>query len=296
MAKKANKSPSKCGQHSCNERDNLRKCPYCERLFCKEHLGPKPVGMPRFHDTSPLAQKFMDEFHRSDGHACFPYTEKWAEDIEKKDEAYGKALNAFLSKKPKQALTRYIKIEDEPVYEPSSERYKDYTLPKDPKTSKSPTFRTLGRWLNHREHHSYDYSRIFSVFLWKIIVFAISLGFLAFALFHFYSLNQLLIWFVPLGWIVIAVAGFFALKSLFVFLKEFPNWLKRQPRWVKLLIIILIAFYVWKAYTGNSFGLGHSKIDSWESSLSTADLNMTNTAFALVNSFRQKNGIPVLEI
>ncbi|MBI2043318.1 hypothetical protein HYT25_02935 [Candidatus Pacearchaeota archaeon] len=126
----------KCFYHLHRKKADLFECKYCKEYFCKEHLKPEPAGLPRFRDTNPEAQKFMEGFHKDFGHPCFPYTrtldEKERKEKEKNDEAWkrydewkkkvGKSIvlkstsseeNVFISKP-----TKKLKKLSQPINEP----------------------------------------------------------------------------------------------------------------------------------------------------------------------------------
>ena len=103
-------------------------------------------------------------------------------------------------------------------------------------------------WLKGRSHQKYNYSRIFTHLLKNFIVFII----LAFLLMLLWSnkqyLNTLLIWFIPVGWLAIIITAFFTLKFLWETTIEIPNWYKRQQKWLKILLVCLIIFLLWRGY------------------------------------------------
>jgi uncharacterized protein YkwD len=151
------------------------------------------------------------------------------------------------------------------------------------------------KWLNYRDYQSYDYGRILHVFLWSILIFLIAIGFFVFSLVNFGELNSILIWFIPLGWIILLISGFFVIKHTLRFIGEVPNWIKRQRRWVKLLLILILAMYIFLVYRTQDLGLGYSNSHSASNVMSTYETNISNMGFSLINDFRVKNNLPKFE-
>src|SRR3989338_5175960 len=61
--------------------------------------------------------------------------------------------------------------------------------------------------------------------------------------------KKALSWIIKLGRVLILISLFFAIKFGWRLGKEGINILKRQKNWLKYLIIILIIFLLWQAYT-----------------------------------------------
>src|SRR3989338_11330168 len=61
--------------------------------------------------------------------------------------------------------------------------------------------------------------------------------------------KKALSWIIKLGRVLILTSLFFAIKFGWRLGKEGINILKRQKNWLKYLIIILIIFLLWQAYT-----------------------------------------------
>lgn len=79
MTSKSNKDSNKkeCHYHLCRKQTKLYKCKFCGRYFCKDHIKPKPPGLPRFKGTSHEDLVFMEEWHKPGGHPCIPYSDHW---------------------------------------------------------------------------------------------------------------------------------------------------------------------------------------------------------------------------
>lgn len=82
-----------CYYHSCKKRTELAWCPYCERLFCKEHLKSKTPTLPPLKKRGVVGRIYMEEW-REGGHPCPPYYDylkaKEKEDLEKRRRALDK--------------------------------------------------------------------------------------------------------------------------------------------------------------------------------------------------------------
>jgi hypothetical protein len=75
-----------CSYYSCRKRTGLQRCKYCGKLFCEEHLKPKPPYLPHFENPSIKNLLEMGKW-RELGHPCPPYADylekKKKEDLEK---------------------------------------------------------------------------------------------------------------------------------------------------------------------------------------------------------------------
>jgi uncharacterized protein YkwD len=91
----AKKTPKKhsnsiCAHSDCNIKSNLKKCPYCKDLFCREHFKAfKPhVGIDESWDK-----------HVGDGdHPCVSYVRHKEKEDKAREEQYNRDLAAFLDK------------------------------------------------------------------------------------------------------------------------------------------------------------------------------------------------------
>jgi uncharacterized protein YkwD len=110
-------------------------------------------------------------------------------------------------------------------------------------------FSNLGRWLNDKDYHRYRfYSRrkyLFKIFLGFIIALV--------AYNVFYSnlsqLNEIVLIFIKLGSLLLLASVVFLIYYGWKILKEIPNILKRQRKWIKYLVIIIILLLLWNIYT-----------------------------------------------
>jgi len=104
-------------------------------------------------------------------------------------------------------------------------------------------------WLKSREHHKYNFERRFNYLLGIIIPLIISI--VAYTIFYANAqkLNDVSLWIIKLGGVLILTSIFFIIKYGIRLIKELINILKRQRNWLKYLIIILLLFLLWQAYT-----------------------------------------------
>jgi len=304
-------------QGSDHQKGDLAQCKYCQRYFCKIHIKPRPAGVRQFQDYNKLSKELQDEANNPDSHPCIQYTEYFDNKAKEQNEKYIVALDKLFGKK-----RRYK--EPETVYDPGedypSEIIRQQTKPildsankhaDSPSIEESPsrqekTYNLVGKktgkrsnkiidWLNHKDYQEYDYFRMFKLFLWNIIILAISIGFLIFSIVTFSDLNQIILIFLPLGWTILVIAGFFVIKNVFTLIIEFPNWFKRQRRWVKLLLILILAIYIWQVYKTRDLRLGYlnkNPLQATETEMSASDLNISNTAFNYINTFREDKNLP----
>jgi len=105
MEKKRKKKNKICQYHSCNSKLHLKKCQYCGKYFCSEHVYAKPPGMPRFKGTSSEDLAFMEEWHKS-GHPCLEYGSIWKTKSQEEIERYGQALDSMRGVPIKKRETR----------------------------------------------------------------------------------------------------------------------------------------------------------------------------------------------
>ncbi|MBL7169906.1 MAG: hypothetical protein ISS48_02725 [Candidatus Aenigmarchaeota archaeon] len=102
-------------------------------------------------------------------------------------------------------------------------------------------------WLNRKNHYPYNYSRtgyVFTIIFWL----AVSLVSLYLVYSNINELNNNFIWFIQLGGCLFCVAGYFSIKYTYKLLKETVNWFNRQKNWLKILIVVLLLLFSWKAY------------------------------------------------
>lgn len=83
-----------CSYFSCKVKTNLATCEHCGKLFCKEHLEPKPPYLPDFKRAALETKIDMEIWRKPGGHPCPPYYDylkvKEKEEIEKRWQALNK--------------------------------------------------------------------------------------------------------------------------------------------------------------------------------------------------------------
>jgi len=112
----------------------LYQCPYCGEWFCEEHIEPSLVLT--FSQYQELWRKYRDlrdflenEWHKKNGHPCYPYTQQfWRTYEEKKKRLYS------ISKTSKRKVIKADHTTPQPRI---SRREKHYTPKEKPKKSKT---------------------------------------------------------------------------------------------------------------------------------------------------------------
>jgi uncharacterized protein YkwD len=193
------------------------KCKYCGQLHCPDHL------LPESHECEGLKQRQQRN------------VEKWKQGI-----ASSVGGNYVDSSENGEEHTSTIKHPKTHKKLKFSERFKNYGLEK---------YEGLKYWLRKREHHKYDYEGRASYLITTVLLFAASIV----GIILFYSnaskLNEIGLWIIKLAGVLILVSLFFAVKFGWRLGKEGINIFKRQRNWLKYLVVILIAFLLWQAYT-----------------------------------------------
>ncbi len=236
--KKEQKAPdSKIGVcHYCGKKTRVYKCKYCGEYFCKEHLQPKPAGLPRFNSTKPEDILFMEEWHKPGGHPCVPYLDVWRTKQKRKEEEYRQALDKFLRSKPikRPAYTTKIPI---PRY-----------------VQKKPTYRLsfyerIKRWFNYKKC-PYNHLRIEKL-MKDFLYLSISLGF-AFVIYtNIETLNEIVIVFLKLGSLLLLGSCILSLKYLYhivVNLKYGFRGLKNGYKLIAIILLISVVLYGYQNY------------------------------------------------
>ncbi len=160
-----------------------------------------------------------------------------------------------LLKRKEKNQERWKKVIQGPSYKKERKRKISHQRKKGPseKLSHFLTYKTrnFSNWLNSRGHHRYNFERRFNYLLGIILPLAISI--VAYVVFYSNAqkLNEINLWIIKLGGILILISIFFIIKYGIRFIKELINILKRQKNWLKYLIVILIFFLLWQAYTNN---------------------------------------------
>ena len=86
----------KCHYHSCKKKLELKKCKYCDELFCNEHITASPPSLPSFNPYNMEEKLQHEEWTKSDKHPCLPY-DRVIRDEEKQEKAkQEEKLNSFL--------------------------------------------------------------------------------------------------------------------------------------------------------------------------------------------------------
>jgi uncharacterized membrane protein len=114
-------------------------------------------------------------------------------------------------------------------------------------------------WLKHRNHSRYNFHRR-KRYLAKII----SLLFISFIALIFVYLradqfNEVSMWIFNLGGILILISLFFALKYGWDLIKESNNLIKRQRRWIKIILFIILLILIWQISSNGAIVIDKAK-------------------------------------
>lgn len=60
-----------CSHYDCNRKVKLRRCKYCKKLFCKEHLNPRAPSLPNLGHGNRSTKSKKEE--KAPGHPCPDY-------------------------------------------------------------------------------------------------------------------------------------------------------------------------------------------------------------------------------
>lgn len=112
----------------------LFRCVYCKEYFCKKHVEPKLFFLKsalekaeRFEETD-VVNKIYEDWRKEDGHACYPYTIRFFENVEIRRKKYIETLNKLLYKKEKFEVltpdkTQSSRIEESESVEKMEKKY-----------------------------------------------------------------------------------------------------------------------------------------------------------------------------
>jgi len=106
-----------CNYHLCNERDKLKKCPYCGGYFCKKHIKPKmALTLHQVSTTKePLRRWLEKEYRDENGHPDWPYTRIAWQKLEKRKaeqtERFLKALDRLKERWEREEEERRMRIQ-----------------------------------------------------------------------------------------------------------------------------------------------------------------------------------------
>ncbi len=196
------------------------KCKFCEKIHCHNHL------VPESHNCVEL------EEHKKRNR------EKWRnKSTYRTNHKYGE---------PTKEPDKPIKIENN---KSSKERQNFWNRLKN---YLSARYDDLNYWLRKREQRQYDYGRGTDYLITTILLFVASIVGIAIFYSNAAKLNEINLWIIKLGGVLILVSLFFAIKFGWRLTKEGIDILKRQRNWLKYVVIILIIFLLWQAYTNRN--------------------------------------------
>ncbi len=194
-------------------------CRYCGKIHCSNHLLPE-------------------------SHNCIGLKEYSSKNVER----WKKNISEVLSNKNQDSSEEEYN-ESQKI---SPQRYspKRKQEPSNPlKDFFSDKFYHLKKWLLKREHWEYDFNKRKKYLIKAGLILVLSI----LGLFFFYSkadqFNQVSLWIFNLGGILILVFLFFAIKSGWDLLKESHNLYKRQRKWIKLIVILILLILIWQGFS-----------------------------------------------
>lgn len=158
-----------CSRHSCSIKTSIKKCKYCESLFCKKHmLGFAPhVG---------IDESFDKRKDPNSGHPCYPYI-KYKEDKKKeKEETYRKDLNAFLDV----GKSSKVKYSNKPIHS----YVKDYSTSHRTKKKKEIHEVAIERFEAKRKKKSKKSNKKIKIPIKGILYFIFAIGIIALVYFN----------------------------------------------------------------------------------------------------------------
>lgn len=193
-------------------------CKYCGKIHCSNHL------LPESHNCKGLKEYSSKSAER--------WKKNFSEIVSLKDNESEEHLDySDRRHKPEKKENRKVK---------PSEKINSFF---------SNTFYNLKKWLLKREHWEYDFNRR-KKDLFKIILI---LGLSILGLFFFYSradqFNQISLWIFNLGGSLILISLLFAIKYGWDFLKETHNFYKRQRKWIKIVIVLILLILIWQSFS-----------------------------------------------
>ncbi len=194
------------------------KCKFCGLTHCHNHL------LPESHYCVGLEQ------HKKGN------LERWKKGIlQSRPINYYSDVNEGLEKldNPKPVKAK------QNIKQKFSDKIKSYLIDK---------YENFGYWLRKREHHKYDFEGRLNHLIVTILFSIASIVGLAIFYSNAPKLNEIDFWIIKLGGVLILTSLFFTIKFGWRLGKEILNIFKRQRNWLKYLIVILIAFFLWSAY------------------------------------------------
>ncbi len=203
----------KCGKSE----DIPFKCKYCGSSFCSE------CRLPEDHDCPGL--KTFEENKKNWQKAVKSVNKPFKSHFKKKSHKHRSKRKNF-HHKPK--IERHVK--------------------------KPNRFKTkIFYWLKKRTHRKYNFPRV------KDHLFKIAVG-LIFSIFFVIlfakkavNLNDANLWIFNLGGCLLITSCIFLIKYSFKTFGEIGNLFKRQRRWIKIIVYVVIMILIWQAFTNNNF-------------------------------------------
>jgi len=140
-------------------------------------------------------------------------------------------------------------------FKEKTKRKSKYNPPMEIKKKKSikdfskETFEAIGHWLKRRTHRYYNYSERFEYISPTLLKLIVSI--VAFAIFYSnrQELNDINLWIIKLGSVLLLASLYFIIKYGYKVFEEIPDLFKWQKRWLRYLIIIIMALLICSRYS-----------------------------------------------
>lgn len=214
---------------------------------CGKKIGGLPFRCHRCH------QNFCSEHRLPEDHNCEPLNRY----KEGNEERWRKGIKDTFN------TSHYPKF-NPPISRPfknKTKRKQNYNKPgeinkkKNIKDFSKEFFEDIKHRLKRRTGRYYNYSERFEYLSPTLLKLIVSI--VAFAVFYSnrQELNNLNFWIIKLGSVLLLVSLYFIIKYGYFVFKEIPDWFKRQKRWLKYLIIIIILIFLWQVYANRNTAL-----------------------------------------
>jgi len=103
-------------------------------------------------------------------------------------------------------------------------------------------------WLNKYKHQPYDYSRRLGYDIKILIGLVFCYVFFMIIYSNLKKLNEIYLWVFPLGGTLLIIIGVLFIAYILGLIGELVNWLKRQRRWIRYTLIIILFFLIFQIY------------------------------------------------
>lgn len=222
------------------------KCRRCEGLFCGDHRLPESHECIGLHKHNSSEKWFKNKAHYNK-----PKENNIIWDIHHEPliTRLPKSVSKNVRRKERASKgERHFKKQASEIK--LSEKIKYFI---------SNKFYDIKKSLLRRDYGKYNFERR-KKYLGKILlIFLVSI----FGLSFFYSraeqFNQVSLWIFNLGGILILTSIFFAIKYGLNIIKEFQNIYKRQRKWIRIIVILILFILAWQIISNGGILLEKGK-------------------------------------